>query len=83
MKKLICLLPLFAMLAACGDEDPKTKEWYMQHDKERAVRVAECRNDAKLHASADCMNALAAESQAVVFGKGKTDYSLDLKLDKK
>ena len=55
----------------------------MQHDKERAVRVAECRNNAKEQVSADCQNALAAEAQVVTMGKGQSDYSIDLKLDKK
>ena len=81
MKKIVCLLPLFAALAACGEAN--TKEWYMQHDKERAVRVAECRNNAKEQVSADCQNALAAEAQVVTMGKGQSDYSIDLKLDKK
>ncbi len=81
MKKIVCLLPLFAVLAACGDGN--TKEWYLQHDKERLERVAECRNDAKEQISADCQNALAAEAQAVTMGKGQSDYSIDLKLDKK
>jgi len=83
MKKLIITLPLFAVLAACGNGN--TKEWYMEHDQERAARVAECRNDAKQQTSADCQNALAAEAQVVTLGKAtkSDDYSIDLKLDEK
>ncbi|EKT4503699.1 EexN family lipoprotein [Pseudomonas soli] len=81
MKKFVCLFPLFVTLTACGDGN--TKEWYLQHDKERATRVAECRNDAKEQTSADCQNAMAAEAQVVTLGKDQTDYSIDLKLDKK
>lgn len=82
MRKFICLLSAVASLSAYGN-DAQTKDWYVQHDKERTARVAECRNDAQEGAKPDCMNAQAAQSQVATFGKGKQDYSFDLKLDEK
>ncbi|EPR5023046.1 TPA: EexN family lipoprotein [Pseudomonas aeruginosa] len=73
MKNFLWLLPLFAVLTACGDS--KTKEWYMQHDKERILRVTECRNDAKEQLTADCQNALSAEAEKKTFGMPGEEYS--------
>jgi len=81
MKKIICMLPLVAALTACGDGN--TKDWYIKHDAERAVRVKECRNDAKEQISADCQNALAAQAQVSTLGTDDDDYSIDLSSDKK
>jgi Tfp pilus assembly protein PilP len=69
MKKILAILPLFALLAACDTGSTQTKDWYKQHDAERKTRVAACKNNAKDEYTADCQNAISAQSEVSVFGK--------------
>lgn len=70
MKKALVVFP-FLFLAACSSKShpDQTKDWYLQHDAERATRVKECKNDAAQQATADCQNAIAADDQAYALGK--------------
>jgi outer membrane lipoprotein SlyB len=71
MKKQVLVIILSAIaLTACKDEEKtQTKDWYKQHDAERATRVKECKSDRRLEVTFDCQNALEAESDIFVFGK--------------
>ncbi|MBV6855965.1 MULTISPECIES: EexN family lipoprotein [Xanthomonas] len=79
MNKALLLLILLP-LAACRQSD-RTKSWYLQNTAEREARVAQCKDDAALAATADCQNALAAKAQAETFGTG-SQRSIDVTPDR-
>jgi len=60
---------LLACMALAGCDSGQTKGWYKEHDAERVQRAKECRNDAALMATADCINATEAQSEVTAFGK--------------
>lgn len=57
MKKLLCLLPICVLLAAC-QEEVRTVEYYVEHEKERSRVVSECGNEGR--DDRNCKNARAA-----------------------
>jgi len=72
MNKAVLMLLSLSIFSACSkdaDHPPQTMDWYVQHDKERLARVAECNNDAGQKVTPDCQNALTAQAQVVAFGK--------------
>lgn len=65
---LFVLLAAAALLAACGQKEPKTVAYYTANPAERDQVVARCRgNPGKLKDDPDCINA----SDSVVQGWGK------------
>lgn len=72
MRKAALMFLSLSILSACGkdsDHPAQSKDWYVQHDKERLARVSECKNDAARKVTPDCQNALDADAQVYVFGK--------------
>ena len=69
MKKYLCIAVVL-FLSACGKEY-HTKDWYIEHDAERAARFKECENDPAqyLRQGSDCINAKDANGLVALFGK--------------
>jgi hypothetical protein len=66
-KKLLIIGAMLAGLAACSPAEPKHDvAYYRDHADARATMMAACRNDrGKAKADSNCLNALAADSEAV------------------
>ncbi|MFN3710625.1 MAG: EexN family lipoprotein [Alishewanella aestuarii] len=64
-RKTIVALAISASLAGCFSEEPPAKDvdWYKANTNERQQMIERCsKNPGELKDSADCKNALAAES---------------------
>ena len=65
---LFCGLAAASLLAACGQNEPKTVAYYTANPAEREAVLAECKNNpGKLKKDPDCMNA----SDSSIQGWGK------------
>ena len=64
---LLRIVALAASLAACSRPGPMQDiAWYRAHPEERSAQLAACRNDrGRLAPTASCIDALAADSEAV------------------
>lgn len=56
------------MLSGCGEEEVKTVDWWTDHPEERQPFVEECRNDNQNELSANCQNAIEAETKSQIVG---------------
>ncbi len=64
MYKLLNLIFVSASLlalAGCGEDEPKTKEWYMANIEAMEDRVKECEQKHVTSADTDCINAHGAK----------------------
>lgn len=60
-------------LSGCGEEEVKTKEYYIQHDAERTEKLAWCEESADREATTNCSNAHSASEKIKMnqlFGEG-------------
>ncbi|WP_448128195.1 EexN family lipoprotein [Salinicola sp. NYA28a] len=83
LKSVLVLVTAAAimMLSGCNDEDPKTVEWWSQHDSERKEFVEECKNDSAEAMSTNCQNAMRAESKDEIIGDKRSLKSSKISLD--
>lgn len=67
MRRTLILVAALGALDACSAAEPKHDvAYYRTHVGARGAMMAACRNDpGKLKADSDCINALAADSEAV------------------
>lgn len=71
MKRLTVILLLASALSACKDEPTNDVQYYLDHPKERAEKLAECKNNPGEKAiAANCINAGEAQRKAQFQGDG-------------
>ncbi|EIF32253.1 hypothetical protein BCh11DRAFT_07841 [Burkholderia sp. Ch1-1] len=69
MKKSLFILAVVILAACSKQEESHTRSWYREHDAERKVMVAQCKDDAAKAVTPECMNATNAESDIYINGK--------------
>jgi len=60
-------------LSGCGEEEVKTKDYYVQHEAERTEKLAWCEESADREATTNCMNAHEAKEKIdfeALYGEG-------------
>ena len=71
MKKILVPLLMVSALSACKDEPTHDVQYYLDNPKERAEKIAECKNNPGEKAlAANCLNAGEAQRKAMFQGDG-------------
>lgn len=72
MKRLTVILLVASALSACKDSEPTHDvQYYLDNPKERAEKLAECKNNPGEKAlAANCVNANEAQRKAMLQGDG-------------
>lgn len=68
--KNVAIAALFSVtLASCTGADPRSVEWFMEHEAERKVVLADCSRNA-IPDSVECLNAQKAEDSLALKRRG-------------
>lgn len=68
--KYAAIVALFSItLASCTGADPRSVEWFMEHEGERKVVLADCSQNA-IPDSVECLNAQKAEDSLALKRRG-------------
>ena len=78
MYKLIILaLTTSLLITGCGEEEIKSKSYYMKNNTERAEKVKYCNEHPKKAADKNCINSWDAQAQLKMDAMNKDGLSID------